>query len=375
MYKHNKISVGLDEVAVIPESPVVFSDSEVDLSIDIGNLKLSLPIISAAMDSVFSIETTNILSNFGGHSLLNLCGLIARYKFSDYNLVYRILLDKPELSTLQSVYNDRPIDYEILDENLLTLKKSVKSNFGVSATPQVAERVFEIAINHGINVFAIQSSFVSPFWKSEKFVGLNIIKYLNQLQSRGCTVMVGNVASLNVARVFVDGEIDAIIMGIGPGSICTTRTVLGIGAGHISSIAEAREYVETASAKTKIIADGGIQNSGEIIKLLCTGAHSVILGGMFAKTQQALFPGLHWGMSAMHKTLPRGNLQRFQIDDYNTVERVLVGPSNVDNGVFNMIHAIKNAFSNIGVLNISDAYHKTSVLRFSGMTTEGKCKK
>ena len=374
MYKHNKISVGLDEVAVIPESPVVFSDSEVDLSINIGNLNLSLPIISAAMDSVFSIEMANILSNFGGFSLLNLCGLVSRYKFSEFNLLFKVLLEKPEISTLQNVYN-KPIDYTILDENLIEIRKSVKCNFGVAATPQTAERIFEIALNHGINVFAIQSSFVSPFWKSKKFVGLDIIKYLNQLQSKNCTVMVGNVASLNVARVFVDGGIDAIILGIGPGAICTTRTVLGIGAGHISSIAEIREYIETSSSKTRIIADGGIQNSGDIVKLLCTGAHAVILGNMFAKTQQAPFIGMHWGMSAPERKLPRGNLQLFKVNESNTIEKVLNGPSDVDNGIFNVIHALKNAFSNIGVLNIDDSYHKTSVLRFSGMTTEGKIKR
>jgi len=372
MFRHDRYSVALNEVGVIPESPVVFSDSEVDLSMTIGNVKLELPVLSAAMDSVFSILLANELSSKGGFSMLNLCGLLARYKDSEFSLVYKALVEKPTIATLQDIYNDRPMDYAILDDNLSNIKKFMKYNFGVAATPQTAERVFEIAFNHGITTFAIQSSFVSPFWRSKKFVGLDIIKYLNQLQSRGCTVMVGNVASLNVARVFIDGDIDAVLLGIGPGVICTTRTVLGIGAGHISSIAEIREYIETSSSKTRIIADGGIGCSGDIIKLLCTGAHAVILGGMFAHTVQAPFPGFHWGMAAPHKTLPRGNMQTFEVEDDNTIERVLIGPSDRDDGTLNIVHAIKNAFSNIGVLNIDDAYHKTSVVRFPGIHSEGK---
>jgi IMP dehydrogenase len=374
MFKY-KTSIGLDDVAVVPASPVVFSDSEVDLSIDIGNLKLGLPIISAAMDSVFSPDVVNGLGDEGGYSFLNLCGLISRYKWETWEKIYNKISNLPEIVVLQHLYNDKPVDHAILRHNLNELKPLIKYDYGVAATPQEAESLFETAREFGFKTYSIQSSFVSPFWKSKTIVGLDIIKYLNKLQDDGCTVMVGNVAALNVARVFIDGGIDALILGIGPGIICTTRQVLGIGAGHISSIAKIREYIETSSSNTRIIADGGIQNSGDIVKLLCTGAHAVILGSMFARTVQAPFIGYHWGQSAPHRTLPRGNMKTFKVSDFDTIKKLLTGPSDTDDGRYNLIHAIKNAFSNIGVLNIEDSYHKTSVVSFGGMSTEGKLKK
>jgi len=376
LFKPDKVSIGLDDIAVIPESPVVFSDSEVDLSIDIGKLKLGLPIISAAMDSVFSPAIVSRLSEEGGYSLLNLCGLMSRYKFEMWEKIFNKISNLPVILILQHLYNDKPMDHAILRHNLKELKGHTSAKFGVSATPQTAESLFETALEvGGYDTFAIQSSFVSPFWKSKTIEGLDIIKYLKKLKDQGCTTMVGNVASLNVARVFIDGGVDALFLGIGPGVICTTRKVLGIGAGHITSIHNIREYIETSSSDTRIIADGGIQCSGDIIKLICTGAHAVVIGGMFARTAQAPFIGYHWGQSACHRTLPRGNLQKFETNEFDTIQKVLVGPSDVDDGRFNLVHAIKNAFSNIGVLNVSDAYHKTSVVQFGGMATEGKLKK
>jgi len=375
VFKPDKISVGLDDIAVIPESPVVFSDSEVDLSMKIGKIELGLPIISAAMDSVFSPAIVTGLAAEGGYSLLNLCGLISRYKFEMWDKIYNKINNLPELVVLQHLYNDKPMDHAILRENLKELRGHTSAKFGVSATPQTAETLFETALDCGFDTFAIQSSFVSPFWRSKTIEGLDIIKYLKKLKDQGCTTMVGNVASLNVARVFIDGGVDALFLGIGPGVICTTRQVLGIGAGHITTIHDIREYIETSSSDTRIIADGGIQCSGDIIKLLCTGAHAVVLGGMFARTIEAPFIGYHWGQSASHRTLPRGNLKTFKTNDFNTIKKVLVGPSHVDDGKFNLVHAIKNAFSNIGVLNVDDAYHKTSVVQFGGMSTEGKEKK
>jgi IMP dehydrogenase len=201
---------------------------------------------------------------------------------------------------------------------------------------------------------------------------MNILKYTEQLHNKGCTVFVGNVASLDVAIPFISAGVDAIILGIGPGSICTTRKVLGIGAGHISSISEVREYIERHRSLTRLIADGGIANSGDIVKLLCTGAHAVILGGMFAHTTSAPFCGFHWGMSAPHKLLPRGNLQKFEVDDDDTIDRVLNGPSYRDDGTMAILPALTNALSNLGCLNIADAYFKTSVVQFPGIKSEGK---
>jgi IMP dehydrogenase len=133
-----------------------------------------------------------------------------------------------------------------------------------------------------------------------------------------------------------------------------------------------RKYLELNHSPTRLIADGGIHNSGDIVKLLCIGAHAVILGGMFARTVDAPFVGYHWGMSSFHHTLPRGTLLRFEVDDEVTAKRVLFGASTKSDGTMALIPAVRNALSNLGCMNISEAYHRTVVVRFPGMATEGK---
>ena len=347
------------------------------MSVDIGDLKLQIPIIGAAMDSVSSVETLRQLDRLGGMGVVNLCGLISRYGLSNYDGILKELVGYPSIATLQNIYNQQPIDTGILSTNLRELKDRLgeRVEFAVSATPQYAERLFDIAIQYGIRVLIIQSSFISPYWSSKKATGLNVGKFVQYMHQNGKIVMVGNVASLNAAVPFIEADIDAIIEGVGPGVQCTTRYVLGIGAGHVTTIDDLREYIEKQKSKTKIIADGGIHTSGDIVKLLCCGAHAVILGGMIAKTIDAPFPGFHYGMSAFHHTLPRGTLLQTADPGVNdTIERLLMGPSDRADGTLALIPAIKNALSNLGCKDINSAYRDTRVTRFPGVATEGKIK-
>jgi len=388
VFKYSKQSISLDEVSVIPESVTTYSDSDVDLSISIRDLNLRIPVIGAAMDSVACPKILTELQGYGGIGIVNLCGLISRYeliqtKSGDYQYMaegnqaslFGVLAQNPSVKTLQEIYNSHPINVEILQKNLEILKEQVGKGveFAVSATPQQAERLFDIALQQSVRTFVIQSSFISPYWSSAKSAGLNVGKYIQYLHQHNNIVMVGNVASLNAAVPFIEAGVDAIIEGVGPGVQCTTRFVLGIGAGHITTIDEIREYIEKQKSSTKIIADGGIHNSGDIVKLLCCGAHAVILGGMLAKTIQAPFLGYHWGMSAYHNVLPRGDLLHYpNIKDSDTVGKLLYGPSEKANGTQALIPALTNAFSNLGCKNINSAYRDTLVLRFAGVKTEGK---
>ena len=98
-------------------------------------------------------------------------------------------------------------------------------------------------------------------------------------------VIGGNIATANAARALVDHGADAVKVGIGPGSICTTRIVAGVGVPQISAV----QNVAKALAKSGIplIADGGIRFSGDIAKALAAGAHSVMIGGLFAGTEES----------------------------------------------------------------------------------------
>ncbi|MCE9640913.1 MAG: IMP dehydrogenase [Betaproteobacteria bacterium] len=98
-------------------------------------------------------------------------------------------------------------------------------------------------------------------------------------------VIGGNIATADAARALVDHGADAVKVGIGPGSICTTRIVAGVGVPQISAV----QNVAKALAKTDIplIADGGIRFSGDIAKALAAGAYSVMIGGLFAGTEES----------------------------------------------------------------------------------------
>ena len=98
-------------------------------------------------------------------------------------------------------------------------------------------------------------------------------------------VIGGNIATGDAARALRDAGADAVKVGIGPGSICTTRIVTGIGVPQISAIAEVAEALR--DSKVPLIADGGIRFSGDISKALAAGAYSVMMGSMFAGTEEA----------------------------------------------------------------------------------------
>jgi IMP dehydrogenase len=98
-------------------------------------------------------------------------------------------------------------------------------------------------------------------------------------------VIAGNIATAEAARVLVDAGADAVKVGIGPGSICTTRIVAGVGVPQISAVANvAAELKDTDVA---LISDGGIRFSGDIAKALAAGAHAVMIGGLFAGTEES----------------------------------------------------------------------------------------
>jgi IMP dehydrogenase len=98
-------------------------------------------------------------------------------------------------------------------------------------------------------------------------------------------VIGGNIATASAALALVDAGADGVKVGIGPGSICTTRIVAGVGVPQISAIANVAEALSRSGVP--FIADGGIRYSGDISKALAAGAYSVMLGGMFAGTEEA----------------------------------------------------------------------------------------
>jgi IMP dehydrogenase len=98
-------------------------------------------------------------------------------------------------------------------------------------------------------------------------------------------VVVGNIATAEAAKYLVDAGADAVKVGIGPGSICTTRVVAGVGVPQLSAVMAVAQAIKGSGVP--VIADGGIRYTGDIVKAIAAGADSVMLGSMFAGTEEA----------------------------------------------------------------------------------------
>jgi IMP dehydrogenase len=138
----------------------------------------------------------------------------------------------------------------------------------------------------------------------------------------------GNVATGTGAKALIDRGVDAVKVGVGPGSICTTRIVTGAGVPQITAIGEASGVCEEAAVP--LIADGGIKFSGDVVKALAAGANAVMIGSLFAGTEEApgetvLFQGRTFkeyrGMGSLG-AMKRGSSDRYFQDEFD--ERKLV---------------------------------------------------
>ena len=108
------------------------------------------------------------------------------------------------------------------------------------------------------------------------------IKEMPEVRQRGVQVIAGNIATGEAARDLIEAGADAVKVGIGPGSICTTRVVTGVGVPQITAIMNVSGAIAAMGSDVPIIADGGVRHSGDIPKALAAGASSVMMGGMFA---------------------------------------------------------------------------------------------
>ncbi|MCA3085578.1 MAG: IMP dehydrogenase [Rhodocyclaceae bacterium] len=109
--------------------------------------------------------------------------------------------------------------------------------------------------------------------------------FIKKMYGDKLTVVAGNIATGEAARALADAGVDAVKVGVGPGSICTTRMVAGIGVPQITAVMNVADAL--LGSHVRIIADGGIKYSGDFVKALAAGAHSVMVGGLLAGTEES----------------------------------------------------------------------------------------
>jgi IMP dehydrogenase len=146
----------------------------------------------------------------------------------------------------------------------------------------------------------------------------------------GTEVIAGNIVSAEAAQDLIQAGADAVKVGVGPGSICTTRVVAGVGVPQITAIQRCAAVAQQAGVP--VISDGGIKHSGDITKALAAGAHSVMLGGLFAGTEESpgetvLFQGrtykVYRGMGSLGAMRSRGARERYFQDPEADMDKLV----------------------------------------------------
>ncbi|MSR22743.1 MAG: IMP dehydrogenase [Gemmatimonadetes bacterium] len=193
-------------------------------------------------------------------------------------------------------------------------------------------------------------------------------------------VIAGNVATREGAAALVERGVDAVKVGVGPGSICTTRVVTGVGVPQLSAVLEAVEGVE---GRVPVIADGGVRYSGDLVKALAAGANVVMMGSMFAGTDEApgeafLLEGRRFkmvrGMGSL-SAMEEGSADRYFQEDH-VGQRKLVpegiearvpyrGP--VSETVFQLIGGLQSGMGYCGAATLSELRQKARFLRITAV--------
>lgn len=356
-----------DDVLLVPNRSYV-EPKDADLSVDLGGLKLNIPIISAAMDTVSEKEMAITLARKGGLAVIHrnmtveeqvnqiiavkraedivvrdiitispdykvidaerimeeysisglpvvdenrkLLGIITTRDLRfipDHNVPVRdvmtkdVVLGDKDISheeALNIMYENKIERLPIVDENkkligMITLRDILKRKKHPDAARDEKGRLLVAAacgpndidraralIKAEVDVLAIDCAHAHNM-----NVVNNVKKLKKELEGTNTKLVVGNIATKEAAEDLIAAGADALKVGIGPGSICTTRVVAGVGVPQLTAIAEVSDIVREHNIP--VIADGGIKYSGDIAKAIAAGAHAVMIGSLLAGTDEA----------------------------------------------------------------------------------------
>ena len=238
-----KEALTFDDVLMLPRYSNILP-SETDISLNLSqNIKLESPFLSSAMDTVTESSMAIAMAKSGG-----------------IGIIHRNLDIKKQSLEVKKVKKKNLLVGAAIGTNFDDLKRT------------------KLLIDSGIDLIVIDTA----HGHSAK-----VLKTLSKIKKNNnrIPICVGNVATGEAAKKLYNAGADIIKVGIGPGSICTTRMVAGIGVPQITAIMEV--YKALKGKKAKIISDGGIKFSGDIAKAIAAGADAIMMGSIFAGTDES----------------------------------------------------------------------------------------
>lgn len=333
-YKNIPIALAYDDVLLVPRYSEIDSRQDVDLSTKISQkIKLDIPIVSINMDSVTGVEMAIKIGKLGG------LGFLPRF-------------DAPDTQA---------------DKVAKVKKEGLVSAAALGVKKEYLKRA-ELLVNAGVDILTIDIA--HGYMKK-------CLTATSELKNRypKVTVISGVIASYEGAKNLYNAGADCVRVGLGPGTICTTRITTGCGVPQMTAL------LDTARAAKKhkktFMADGGTKNSGDIVKGLATGACAVVIGSQLAGTDEA--PGKiiekdgnkYKAYNASTSQTEKNNqVKKFSKDkDKNYVIHVegvesLVpykGPLNMH--LAKMLAGVRSGYSYCGAKNIKELWKKATFIR------------
>lgn len=244
------VGLTFDDVLLLPGYSD-FSRRDIDLSTQLTRrIKLSIPLVSSPMDTVTESKLAIALSKLGG-----------------IGIIHRNLSIEDQATEVKKV-KDSPSPRS---GRALLVGAAVGANTGFE------ERVKSL-VKARVDVIVVDSA--HGFTQTI----INVIKFIKKTY-KSIDVIGGNIATSDAARVLIDAGADGLRVGMGPGAICTTRIISGMGVPQITAILEVSKVA--GKERVPVIADGGIKYSGDIVKALAAGASTVMIGSFFASALES----------------------------------------------------------------------------------------
>lgn len=328
----NYLALTYDDILLVPQYSEVESRHQVDLKNSLGFYPdLAVPIISAPMDTVTGVDMAVKMSELGG------LGIIHRY-------------------------NSIQDQFDMVVESKKRGAEIVGAAIGV--TGDYLERAEQL-VKADVDVLCIDIAHAHH---------LNMKNALKAIKSAFPTmhIMAGNIATLEAYKDLTEWGADSIKVGIGNGSICSTRIQTGHGFPSVSALQECKRHAEYRKKlglyTAKIIADGGIKNSGDIVKAIASGADFVMLGSLLAGTREA--PGELITTVEGSRKVYRGMASREAQNDWRGkssspegISTTIPYKGNLEPIFNDLIGGIKSGFSYSGAKNILEFQEKAKIVQ------------
>ena len=366
--KSGRRAYGFDDIAIIP-SRRTRDPEDIDITWQIDAYRFDLPLMAAAMDGVVSPATAIAVGRLGGVGVLNLEGIWTRYADAD-TVLDEIASLPPEKATrrMQELYAE-PVKPELITRRIAEINDSGVVSCA-SVTPQRTEAYLEHILAGELDILVVQGTVVSAEHVSTTVEPLDLKTFVRSLD---IPVILGGCATYKAALHLMRTGAAGVLVGVGPGQACTTRGVLGLGVPQATAIADVRaarmRHLDETGVYCQVIADGGMATGGDVAKAIVCGADAVMIGSPLAAAAEAPGRGHHWGMATFHPTLPRG--ARVETTVRGTLEEILLGPANENDGRMNLFGALRSSMATCGYVDIKE-FQKAEVMVAPALQTEGK---